>query len=43
MTKYLLKFIQNAFIADQICFMKNWDFITSDFNKNSNLYQSIKE
>ena len=34
MTKYLLKFIQNAFLADQICFMKNWDFITTEFTTN---------
>jgi len=34
MTKYLLKFLQNAILADQICFLKNWYFLNPDFGSN---------
>lgn len=41
-TKYLFKYLQNSFLAEDVIFMKNWDISTAEF-KSSEFISSFYE
>lgn len=36
MTKYLFKYLQNSFLAEDVVFMKNWDVLSTDYRTENN-------
>lgn len=40
MTKYLFKYLQNSFLAEDVVFMKNWDVLSTDYRTENNNFDS---
>ncbi len=43
MTKYLFKYMQNAFLTKDPAFMKNWDIYTPCFSEDNYFLRSVKK